>query len=58
MAERRAAYRTVSLRWHPDKFMQGFGAQLALAERDHVLQRVTAVSQTINALFQEAADVD
>ena len=53
LSERRLAYRAASLRWHPDKFIQGFGAQLVPAEREAVLKRVTEVSQAINAIFQQ-----
>ena len=49
----KGVYRAASLRWHPDKFTQSFGGQLAPAEREAVLKRVTEVSQTINAIFQQ-----
>ena len=52
-AERKARFRQQSLRWHPDKFVQAFGGRLDAAERDAVLQRVTEVSQAINALYQQ-----
>ena len=52
LSERRLAYRAASLRWHPDKFVQSFGAQLVPSEREAVLKRVTEVSQAINAIFQ------
>ena len=54
LAQRKKAFRASSLRWHPDKFVQSFGAQLAPSEREAVLQRVTEVSQTINQHFQAA----
>jgi hypothetical protein len=54
-AERKKAFRNASLRWHPDKFLQSFGGRLDEAERDAILQRVTEVSQAINAEFQRTA---
>ena len=54
-AQRKKAFRAASLRWHPDKFMQSFGGRLAPEEADEIMQRVTEVSQAINALFQETA---
>ena len=57
-AERKQAFRTASLRWHPDKFVQSFGARLQPEEREQVLQRVTEVSQAINALYQAADAYD
>ena len=53
-AERKAAFRSASLRWHPDKFVQSFGGRLVPDEREAILQRVTQVSQAVNALMQEA----
>ena len=53
-AERKQAFRAASLRWHPDKFMQSFGSRLRQEEHDAILQRVTEVSQAINALYQAA----
>ncbi|EOD25581.1 hypothetical protein EMIHUDRAFT_115394 [Emiliania huxleyi CCMP1516] len=52
-AERKSAYRTLSLRWHPDRFVQAFGAKLRADEREGILQKVTEVSQTINAMFRD-----
>ena len=52
-ADRRRAFRTANLRWHPDRFVQAWGGLLAADERDAVLQRVTEVSQAINALNAE-----
>lgn len=53
-AQRKQAFRSMSLRWHPDKFLQGFGARLHEAEREAILQRVTEVAQAINSIYQEA----
>ena len=55
-ADRRRAFRTANLRWHPDRFVQAWGGLLAADERDAVLQRVTEVSQAINALNQAQPD--
>lgn len=53
--ERKKAFREQSLRWHPDRFVQGFGALLHESDREAILRKVTEVSQAINALFQEAS---
>ena len=52
VAERKQAFRVASLRWHPDRFQQNYGALLADGEREAIMARVTEVSQTINELFQ------
>ena len=46
------AYRKAALRWHPDKFLQSFGARLVADERDAIMQRVTETSQAINSIYQ------
>ena len=38
--QRKLAFRTASLRWHPDRFAQTFGAQLVEEERDAIMHRV------------------
>ena len=53
-AQRKQAFRSMSLRWHPDKFLQGFGSRLDVQEREAILQRVTEVAQAINSIYQEA----
>jgi hypothetical protein len=53
-AQRKQAFRALSLRWHPDKFVQGFGGRLAEGEREAILSRVTEVAQAINSIYQEA----
>ena len=53
-AQRKQAFRALSLRWHPDKFVQGFGGRLSEAEREAILGRVTEVAQAINSIYQEA----
>ena len=52
-AQRKAAFRAASLRWHPDKFLQSYGARLRPDERETILQKVTEVAQAINSLYQE-----
>jgi len=42
-------------RWHPDRFLQKFGARLAPDERDEVLRRVTAMAARINALRDQGS---
>ena len=39
-------------RWHPDKFGQRFGARLAAADRDRILEQVKVVSQALTTLVQ------
>ena len=53
-AQRKQAFRALSLRWHPDKFVQGFGGRLVEGEREAILSRVTEVAQAINSIYQEA----
>jgi len=45
-------FRDLAKRWHPDKFMQRFGAKIHPEERDAVEQHVKAMFQTIQAKFQ------
>ena len=42
--------RALQARWHPDRFMQRYGARLAAEEREGVMARVTAVAAEVNAL--------
>jgi NF-kappa-B inhibitor-like protein 1 len=50
-AERKRAFRAASLRWHPDKFVQRFGARLHDTERDDILDKVTATFQLVNEAY-------
>ena len=52
LGDRKVRLRLLQRRWHPDKFTQRFGARLGGqgGERDAALQRVTAISQAINAV--------
>ena len=50
-AERKQAFRAASLRWHPDKFVQRFGARLQDTERDDILEKVTATFQLVNETY-------
>ena len=45
-------YRAATLRWHPDKFTAKHGPRLAPADRDRILERVGAISQSINEEFK------
>ena len=49
-AQLKAALRTASLRWHPDKFNQAFGARLPTdaALRHAILDRVSATMQRVS----------
>ena len=51
--ECKKSFRKVSLRWHPDRFVQAFGARLVEAEREAVLRKVTQISQAINVLYSK-----
>jgi len=46
----RDAFRRLSLRWHPDKFLQAVGGLEGVPsrERDRILTRVTSISKIIN----------
>ena len=45
-------FRQASLRWHPDKFMQRYGALLHPAEYKDILERVTETFQAVNEKWQ------
>ena len=47
--ERKAALRTASLRWHPDKFHGKYGRRVAESDHDALKAKVTEVFQAINA---------
>ena len=49
-AEKTALCRKAYLRWHPDKFAQSFGSRLEPADRDRILNQVTAVAQYLNRI--------
>lgn len=44
----RKVYRSLSLRWHPDKFRQAFGQKLEVAQEKLILAKVQQVSQQLN----------
>ena len=44
-------YHNAVRRWHPDKFVQSFGARLADDEREAILQRVKQVVQRITEIY-------
>ena len=47
--------RTLQTRWHPDRFMQRFGARIPAEERDALLARVTDVAAAVNGLVRSRA---
>ena len=44
-----AALRRLRMRWHPDKFIQSWGARLASDDHAKVMRRVNDIAQLINA---------
>ena len=44
--------RQQQIRWHPDKFLQRFGAHIAAADKDEIMKRVTELSQKLNKLSE------
>ena len=52
------AFKQVSLRWHPDKFVGKFGAKMAEAHREAVLDRVKGVAQAVNSSYEDLAKLD
>ena len=47
-ADRKAAFRQASLRWHPDKFQAKYGRLLHDDEREAIMDKVTETFQAIN----------
>lgn len=45
----RADLKALRARWHPDRFLNKFGARLAPEERDDIMARVTNVAAKLNA---------
>jgi NF-kappa-B inhibitor-like protein 1 len=52
--ERRRRLRAELIRWHPDKWQARWGRELAPAERERVLEGVTALSQALTAMHAAA----
>ena len=52
-AARRKILQAEQRRWHPDKFIARWGAQLESTGRNAVLDRVKSVSQALNALMSD-----
>jgi hypothetical protein len=50
LGDRKVMLRLLQRRWHPDKFTQRFGARIEVVEKRSILQRVTEISQEINAV--------
>ena len=46
-AERKAAYREATLRWHPDKFFARWAAFIDPEEREHIVLRIQHVAQLV-----------
>ena len=44
--------REQQIRWHPDKFLQRFGAHIAIADKAKIMKRVTGLSQKLNKLSE------
>ena len=44
--------REQQIRWHPDKFLQRFGAYIAVGDKDKIVKRVTELSQKLNKLSE------
>lgn len=51
-AARKKAHRAASMRWHPDRFTQQFGAALLEDDYERVMARVTATSQALNTMVR------
>ena len=49
--ERKKAYHTAAMRWHPDKFTQRFGSRLTEKDREQVLERVKGIYQSLQEEF-------
>ena len=49
--ERKKAYHTAAMRWHPDKFTQRFGSRLTGQDREQVLERVKGIYQSLQEEF-------
>jgi len=47
VGKRSAGFKKLALRWHPDKFIQKFGANLNMAEKESICTRVKEVFQEI-----------
>ncbi|KNC55862.1 uncharacterized protein AMSG_11309 [Thecamonas trahens ATCC 50062] len=52
-ASHKAALRAAFLAWHPDKFVQRYGARLVPDDADRIMAAVTATAQKISALKAE-----
>ncbi|CAG9466610.1 unnamed protein product [Pedinophyceae sp. YPF-701] len=49
---KKAAFKLLSLRWHPDKFLGKWGGKLGEGDKERVLERVKEVSQEVNTQFR------
>ncbi len=48
----RQAFKTLSLRWHPDKFQAKFGNLLPEEDEEAIMQRVCSVFQCVSSQWQ------
>jgi hypothetical protein len=48
--EKKAHFRKLMLRWHPDKWMQQYGDAIVAEEREAALERVTEVAKMVTTL--------
>lgn len=46
-------WKAIQTRWHPDRFLQKFGARLDPGEREAIMAKVTAVAAEINSLKEK-----
>lgn len=42
-------FKKLAMRWHPDKFLQKWGAKLDPEQKDAIIDRVKATFQKLNA---------
>ena len=47
----KAAYRVACRRFHPDKFMQNFGAHIVASDTGRILTRLTSITQSVNSQY-------
>ena len=50
--EKKAGFKQLAMRWHPDKFIQKFGNHLKEKERDEIMLRVNDVFRCVQQAFK------
>ena len=50
--EKKASFKQLAMRWHPDKFIQRLGDRLAPAERDAVMVQVNETFNSVQSAFK------